>query len=186
MAQEEAVQKELSRRISVRSLRDAGNGDHAGWTVDAEPGELAAIARRLAVPSVSSLHCRFALEAPGPDGVVLARGMLRAVVERVCVVSLDPFAQMVEEQFTLRFVSERGHPGQVEVGSEMLDPDEDDEILYEDGMLDLGEAAVEQLALCLDPYPRRPDLEPDDTIVHDEVAQPGPFAGLARFRTTRH
>ena len=37
------------------------------------------------------------------------------------------------------------------------DPEALDEITYADGMLDLGEAAAEQLALTLDPYPRAPD-----------------------------
>ena len=38
--------------------------------------------------------------------------------------------------------------------SDDADPEAPDEIGYADGMLDLGEAAAEQLALALDPYPR--------------------------------
>ena len=62
---------------------------------------------------------------------------------------------------------------------EELGPDDIDEIPYSGGTIDLGEAAAEQLALALDPYPRidgaaMPDFDGEDT---------GPFAALARRRT---
>jgi uncharacterized metal-binding protein YceD (DUF177 family) len=158
--------------------------------VDAE--ELVGIARRLDVPSVAMLRCSFTLEQPDADGAVLARGMLDASVERICVVSLEPFQQTVQEPFSVRFVPERGRAPDGEPTTEMLDPEEVDEVFYSRGMIDLAEAAVEQLALCLDPYPRRPGLELDPEVgseVLDADAPPHPFAGLARLKRsdgTRH
>ena len=103
---------------------------------------------RLGVPAVTALACRFRLTRIA--GAILAEGRLDALVSRVCVATLDEFEVPVTEEFRVRFVP---------AGSESneLDLDAEDEIPYRGGLIDLGEAAVEQLALALDPYPRKPD-----------------------------
>ncbi len=55
----------------------------------------------------------------------------------------------------------------------------EDELPYEGGVLDLGEAAAEQLALALEPYPRAPgeEIEP-----REDASGQRPFAGLASLR----
>jgi uncharacterized metal-binding protein YceD (DUF177 family) len=86
------------------------------------------------------------------------------------VVSLEEFETLTEERFRLRFV-----PAGRE--SDDDDPDSDDEIAYTGATIDLGEAAAEQLALALDPYPRKPDA-----VLPDAASEPLdlPFAALAR------
>jgi uncharacterized metal-binding protein YceD (DUF177 family) len=118
--------------------------------VEASPAECAALARRFGLPAVRALSCRFRLR-PLAGGAIAADGLLRAEVVQVCVASLEEFPAAVTEAFTVRFVP---------AGSERDDPDPEsvDEIPYEGGRLDLGEAAAEQLALALDPYPRKPGL----------------------------
>jgi hypothetical protein len=140
--------------------------------VVARPEEYPAIAARLAIPAVLSLSCRFRLSRAdaGASGQILAEGELRARVVRTCVVSLDDFEDDVRENFRVRFV-----PAGTESGDE--DPGSDDEIPYS-GVIDLGEAAVEQLALDLDPYPRKPGATlPAEA--QDENG--GAFAALARL-----
>ncbi len=90
---------------------------------------------------------------------------------QVCVVTLDEFAQPVQERFTVLFV-----PAGTETEDD--DPEAPDQIPYE-GVIDLGEAAAEQLALALDPYPRRPDA-PELADEHGDAG--GPFAALAALR----
>jgi uncharacterized metal-binding protein YceD (DUF177 family) len=102
----------------------------------------------------------------------VAQGELEARVTRVCVVSLDEFETAVAEEFRVRFV-----PAGLE--SDEIDPDADDEIPYAGGEIDLGEAAAEQLALALDPYPRMPGVELPET---GEAAVEGPFAALRKGR----
>jgi uncharacterized metal-binding protein YceD (DUF177 family) len=140
------------------------------------------VARRLLIPAVSRLSCRFRL-APQAGGVVLAEGALTARVTRECVVTLDAFETDLAEEFRVRFVPE----DQFDAEDESIDLEADDEIPYAGIHLDLGEAAVEQLALALDPYPRKPgaDLpgelsgEPPGEAPTAE-AKPSPFAALAR------
>lgn len=116
--------------------------------VEANAGECAALARRFGLQAVARLACRFRL-APGPKGSVRAEGELDAVVSQVCVVSGEVFEARVRERFAVRFVP---------AGTENPEPDleDEDEIPCEGDTMDLGEAAAEQLALALDPYPRAP------------------------------
>ena len=88
------------------------------------------------------------------------------------MVSLEEFEATQRETFKLRFV-----PAGMEIDDQ--DPESDDEIPFDGGVIDLGEAAVEQLALDLDPFPRMPGAKlPDEP----EPANVSPFAALAALR----
>ena len=151
---------ELSRPVSTERLP-------AKLLVTADETELQALARRLAIPAVQGMACRFSLARRGD--VVTAEGDLVARVVQTCVVSLELVEQDVHERFTVRFV-----PAGQEAEDD--DPDMPDELIYQGSSIDLGEAAAEQLALALDPYPRHPDAALD--AVADDVAI-RPFRGLA-------
>lgn len=159
---------ELHRPVTVDRL--VAGSEHL---VEAAGPELAALAQRLGVAAVLSLSCRFRL-TPAPGGVVLAEGVLRARLVRDCVVSLEPFEAETAETFRLRFVPAASFVEPDEAA--LLDPDSDDELPYEAGVIDLGEAAAEQLALALDPYPRRPGASLPDAAPETPAS---PFAALA-------
>jgi len=157
---------ELHRPVAVDRIGPRG----LDVTVEANAAECAALAGRLGLPAVRWLTCTFRVTW-SPGGGLGATGHLRAEVVQVCVVSLDEFVAGVEEHFRLRFVP---------VGQEQseIDPqDAEDEISYEGGLLDLGEAAAEQLALALDPFPRRPGAEMPE--IEPDLA-PHPFDRLRR------
>ncbi len=145
----------------------------AGQTIDfsADAAECQAIAQRLGIPALHALSCRFLVTRPADarPGEILAEGQLRATLERECVITLEAFRTKIEERFRVRFVP---------AGTESDDdnPDSDDEIPYDAAAIDLGEAAVEQLALTLDPYPRKPGATlPPEASDPEENA----FAALA-------
>lgn len=149
--------------------------------VRAPPDRLAPIARRLQIPAVLSLEVRFELRRTH-GRIIAADGVLSASVTRDCVVTLEPFEQRIEERFEVEFV-----PAEQLGEAEGEDPEAPDRIGYEGGALDLGEAAIEQLALSLDPFPRRPEADLDAVLA--EAAGPSgadgapasvhPFADLA-------
>ena len=142
-------------------------------TVTAEAAELPAIAGRLHIPRVHSLTCRWRL-MPGQGGRVAAEGNLRAKVEQECVVSLDPFAVTLEHAFSVVFLPAGA------ADAEPDEPDSPDILPYDGPMLNLGEAAVEELALALDPFPRKPDaVLPGEPMAEATVH---PFAALKRLR----
>lgn len=136
---------ELHHPIAVDRIGSGG----LDVLVEASDAECTALAERFGLPRVLSLSCAFHLERDNA-GTLLAHGRLRARVVQTCVVSLEDFPATVEERFTLRCV-----PADEE--SDDIDPETLDEITYVEGTLDLGEAAAEQLALALDPYPRAPN-----------------------------
>ncbi len=139
--------------------------------VEASTAERTALARRMGIPAVQSLVCRFRVTRNGTDRFA-AIGHLSAHVVQTCVISLEDFNAEVDEHFRLSFV-----PAGEEADD--IDPEDPvDEIGYRDSVLDFGEAAAEQLGLALEPYPRRPGAtlpEPDE-----EPAPPHPFDVLRR------
>jgi uncharacterized metal-binding protein YceD (DUF177 family) len=150
------VKSEFSRPLALARIGGAGRT----IVIEATAAERAALALRMQLPALPALACSFVLR-PVAAGMVAADGLLRARVVQICVLSLDPFEATVEERFALRFVPQ---------GSEnpTIDPDAIDEISYSGNTIDLGEAAAEQLALALDPYPRKPGVE------RPEGVQPAP------------
>jgi len=138
-------------------------------TVEADSGALDALTRRMGIPAVEALRCVFRLVRLTAD-TIQAEGRLQAQVVQTCVISLEDFPAEIYEVFRVRFV-----PAGEE--SDDLDPEADDEIGYADGVLDLGEAAAEQLGLALDPYPRAPGAELPEIGTEPEEH---PFAALRR------
>jgi uncharacterized metal-binding protein YceD (DUF177 family) len=139
-------------------------------TIEANPAECSALAVRMNLAAVLAMSCEFHLIREGRD-VVAARGVLRARVTQTCVISLEEFDAGLEETFQVRFV-----PSGEE--SDDIDPESDDEIPFEGNLIDLGEAAAEQLGLALDPYPRMPGVE---MPAAEDEPEPHPFAALRRL-----
>jgi hypothetical protein len=165
MTRPELPPPELHRPLPLDRIGPAG----LEQVVTADAAECAALARRLGVPAVGALSCRYRLTS-GPAGVVFAEAHMQALIRRVCVLSLEEFDAAVDERFRLRFVPSGSE-------SDDIDPESDDEIPYEAATIDLGEATAEQLALTLDSYPRQPGAElPEGATAAPESA----FAALAR------
>ena len=157
---------ELSRRFAIDRM-----GEASRITVDASPTERDAIARRLGIEAVHSLTCRYSLRR-WEGATVQAEGSLRARVTQICVVSSDPFDTDIAEDFNVHFVPEGTE-------SEEIDLDAPDEIPYAGASIDLGEASTEQLALALDPFPKKPGAEIPAEAQEDTET---PFAALAALR----
>ena len=181
---------EFSRRVPVSRIGAGGLEPRIEATAD----ECRALAQRLQLPAVASLSCRFRLSPP-VRGEVSAEAELRAEVTQVCVVSLEPFEATVGERFALRFVPEQAGAAASrdlpqDASHDDLDLAAPDELAYAGDAIDLGEAAAEQLALALDPYPRMPGIarppEASEAAAEasgDEASSPPhPFAALARLR----
>jgi uncharacterized metal-binding protein YceD (DUF177 family) len=142
--------------------------------VEANEDERAALARRFGIPDLPALNCRFTLWRDSTKPTIIADGLLSARVVQTCVVSLDEFESELAESFTIAFV-----PAGSEAGS--LDLEAPDEIPFQNARIDLGEAAAEQLALALHPFPRKPGAHFEGT----EDAAAGSFAALQSLRRSQ-
>jgi hypothetical protein len=144
--------------------------------IAADASERAALARVFGLPGIAELTGAFTLQH-AQGGVIEARLALQARVTQICVISLEPFEAKIAETAVLRFVPAAAVRENEEIAE--LDPEsleEPDEVPYAGGVIDLGAALAEQLALALDPYPRKPGAKLPDGITGEAAS---PFAALA-------
>ena len=117
-------------------------------------------------------------------GRVHVTGRVQARIGQVCVVTLDPIENEIDEDIDLIFAP----PEQISQLADLVEesaesnteiPDPPEPII--NGVIDLGRLATDALFLAVDPYPRKPGavFEP-----HVEAADPDdhPFAALKALR----
>ncbi len=167
---------EFSRPVLVERL----GHDERTYDIEANTEERAALAARYGILAVETLTARLRLTRTGSTRVRLS-GRFSADVVQSCVVSLEPVAAHLEEDFALTFATEKDDdPDEVVVIMDDEDPPEP----IESGIIDLGEAAAEHLALALDPFPRAATAAFDagDEPARDPPAKASPFAALASLK----
>ncbi|MEQ8373876.1 MAG: DUF177 domain-containing protein [Roseibium aggregatum] len=161
-------------------------------TVSPDEAALKAIAKTYELDGIRDLKADFLLKPYRKAGLRVV-GPLTATLEQTCVVSLEPFESQLKIDVDRTFepqssrprkVSDLNEDGEIEIDLETLDPP--DVIL--DGVLDLGAVICEELALTLDPFPRKPGVEfeggdgDDDSVDEEPEAKPSPFAALKALK----
>lgn len=180
---------EFSRPIAVESLEDCG----IEISVEADVTECARLAERFGLVAIDRLAGDVRLTPEEGGALIRLDGRFEAEVVQTCVVTLEPLPVRVEESFTRRY-STAAEPDEATEVHLVLDAEEPPDPV-EDGCIDVGEAIAEQLALSLDPFPRKPGISFADyssragggdadsgAKAADSGAAEGPFAALARLR----
>lgn len=188
-----ARNKESASRTKTEFSRVFGLEPHMGFGADAtefkieaDAEERAALAKRFGLLSLESFTAEGRLEVF--DGGASARlaGQIRADVVQECVVTLEPVAAHLEDDFTILYA--RNAPTDLERGEIAVDAEQDDEDAPErlpESGIDIGEAAAECLGLALDPYPRAPDADEAMAALNQESEEEGaesPFAVLRSLK----
>ena len=172
---------EFSRPMLVERIGGSGLTEE----IAADPTERAALAKRFGLLGLDRLSATLRLERADGKGLIRVTGRFVAEVTQACVVTLEPVSSRIEVAFSLLYsveaapVAPRG--GEVMVASEEEDPPEP---VGPEG-IDLGEAAAQQLALALDPYPRAPGAAIPQAARDETRARPtaeGPFAPLSSLK----
>lgn len=140
-------------------------------------GEREALAQRFDLLSLDSLSATVRLRRRSDKGLIALRGQFSATVAQACVVSLEPVTSRLEESFELLYSTESGdavdEDAVIDFSAEDLPETVDPE------GIDVGEAVAQQLAVALDPYPRRADAcLPKEISTAAEAIEESPFAGL--------
>ncbi len=165
------------------AVRDVGR---RGRTVmlKADADERAALAKVLGIEAIERLAGEFSLEMISGSSVHL-RGRLEADLVQICVVSLEPVQQHVDELVSMTLLPTETADGRPHA-SKLIDPmDEDDRDTYSSGRIDLGMIVSEQLALHLDPYPRAPGVQFEAAVSAGAEQRDSPFAALERLKRDR-
>lgn len=149
----------------------------AGVTRRIQPDEALRrqIARSLDLISLDAFNAELHV-APAREGWLLS-GRLQAEAVQACGITLDPLPVSIDERFSVDLVESSptaNDEGEVEVS---IDDDAPDVI--ENGKIDLGQYALEQLVLSLDPFPRKPGAE---FVQPPEPVEISPFAVLKQFK----
>ena len=158
-------------RLQLDQIRDGDRID-----INANTGELAAIASRLRLLSLDRLDAHAVLSRDGER--VKANGRLKASLSQACVATGEPVAEHVDEAFALSFVPAPTADQELELDAEQLDT-----IFHDGASIDLGTAIADTLALAVDPYPR--SAKADATLREAGVLseeETGPFAALAALK----
>lgn len=160
---------EFSRPLAVDRVPRGGSYEK----IAAEASECTALAKRFDIPAVLSLSSELHA-TPWRGGGLKLEGTLKAEVEQISVVSLEPFQQTVELPVLRYFIAANA---EVEGDNAEIDP-------IEEGHVDLGEVVAETLALGLDPYPRKPGEAFSATTETTEIRPdtPSPFAVLGKLK----
>jgi hypothetical protein len=170
---------EFSRPVDLTTMKPK-----ATMTVAAEPGERAALARRMGVEAIDRLTAAVTLEIlPGNARLRLA-GRLQAALQQLCVVTLEPVAASIDETFTVIYAGSAEEGAEVAIegtgdaAGDLVGSDDAWDEPWPGDALDVGEAVAQQLALAIDPYPRAPGAVPEQAAPQSAAAT-RPFAALS-------
>lgn len=103
-------------------------------------------------------------------------GRVTAHAVQTCGLTLEPLPVDVDRRFSIQLAE--AAPQETDEIEVTLD--EEDADLIEDGKIDLGQYAVEQLSLSLDPFPRKPGAE---FVQPEEPKEISPFAALKALKS---
>lgn len=169
-------QPEFSRLVRLDQI-----GRHVDPVkITADAAERAGLVRRFGLIALDQLEADYALSQD--EGAIIARGRVRAQLVQPCVATGGPVPETIDSPFTLRFVEESDTVEEIE-----LDAEDCDTIGYEGGIIDMGEAVAETMALMMEPYSRTPDADAvlkDAGVLSEEQASP--FAALLALKTKGH
>jgi len=173
------VTLEFSRTIDINQVAPEGVSE----TIVATADECDAVAARFGVESVRSLSATLNIQA-WKRGGFRVRGEASAEIAQICVVTLDPFEQVVHASLDQIFVEKSSSLGANDT-EVVVSIDEQDIGYIDDGQIELGEFVVEALCLELDPYPRKHGAEfrgssTDNTGI--ETNEENPFSVLKRLK----
>lgn len=155
---------------------DALGEDEVVRTIEGSPAECRAVAGRLGLEVLRSLRAELRLQRRDGGPLIRLDGQFEAEFVQLCVVSLEPLEQALAEDFSQTYSLE---PVRIEDEVELTLDDEDLPEEVRGGVIDLGEAVVQQFAIAVDPYPRRPGAAvPPGLEAGRDAESAGPFAAL--------
>ena len=152
-------------------LHQIGSGVKRTLTPDA--AARARIARALDLASLDAVEAEVNL-IPTAAGWTLS-GRVRAELAQTCGITLEPLPLTIDEAFSVQLAE----PVDEESDEIIITLEDESPDVVEDGQIDLGQYVVEQLALHLDPFPRKPGAE---FVQPPEPTEISPFAVLKQLR----
>ena len=148
-------------------------------TLTAHAEDLDTLASRLMVPSVQSISAEIELYRQIQQRtLIMLQATFTAQLHLQCGVSLEEFPVSMDETLTQQFTTK-----------EIIPEGEEDDVpeYITDGTLDIADVLLQLVAISIDPYPRKPNIElenlvPNKETVNQREQTKNPFAGLAELK----
>jgi hypothetical protein len=151
---------------------------------DLKPADLAAFAAAIGVESMTALALDLHVKPYRGDGLAV-EGRVRATVGQICVVTLDPVENAIDEEVEATFRPEaalKPHLVHDEEDGMAIDASVASDDPLVGGAIDAAAIAAEFLALGVDPYPRKPGVAFE---APEGAGESSAFAGLAKLKRDR-
>lgn len=178
LASEPAVGS-FSRLVNVEKIKSKG----LRQTIQANEQERQGLAEQLTINAVDALVFNCVLKSWKSGGIELS-GQVTATVKQTCVVTLEVFSTEISQDVKRYFDNgaQTGPETSLVLDYESIRDDLPDPV--ENGLLDIGEIAVETLSLCLSVYPRKPGAVFADHMesVAGETESENPFDVLQKLK----
>lgn len=158
----------VSYRFQVNRLPKTG----AEISIRADEEQRIELAREHDLESVERFVADLTVQGWKADGVIV-KGRVRADFTQLCVVTLEPIAQKINEEISTVFIPETSRLARLGDEHEIvLDPDADDlPESFTGDSVDLGALAEEFFALGIEPYPRKEGVMLNEGSEEQEVAE---------------
>lgn len=175
--------------------------DDAGVTIERisiEPPKdiVDALAKHIDVERIDSLHADLVLKRIKGGLVVYIKGKIKAEIGQICVVTLEPLTNTINEDFEAWYAD----PAQAisfkkalqkkelqrQHGEAPIVDEEDDPEPIENGEIDLADVVIQFLSLAIDHYPQKDGVEKDEAEVvivqEDSPIKKNPFEALKGWK----
>ena len=148
--------------------------------IEADGEARAGLARRFGLLDLPALHATVRLAWLRSGKVLRIGGRIRARVVQSCVVTLEPVEYAIDTPFEIRLAPDDGGAEGLDDGAvEDIGSVDEVEPLIGDS-LDVGEVVAEELALALEPYPRKPGASHDTGPYLAEIGAKSGGSGRSR------
>ena len=169
------MQKDFSYPLKIDEL----NQGEQLYKLNADKEELELLTEILQVPAVNSFNAEIRLKFQKKRGILTVWGTVSANLHLISVISLDEFDKDYKADFSITYDTNATYDDIKEIDEDINCNIPD---IVMNGEIDLGDIAIEQLALILDDHPRK-DGEEFSSIIEDVTpVKNNPFAALAKLK----
>jgi len=169
------MQKDFSYPLKIE---DMGQGEQT-YKISANKAQLLTLAEILQVPAVNNFAADISLMFQKKRGILNVTGVVRANLKLISVISLEPFTKDYTAEFSLTYDTNAEYE---DIYSDDDDINEDQPDIVIGGKIDLGDIAIEQIALLMEDHPRKEGETFEAVIEDNEPIKNNPFAALAKLK----
>lgn len=169
------MQKEFSYPLKIDEL---GQGEQ-NYKLSADKEQLKTLTEIFNIPAVNSFSADMKLKFQKKKGILTITGRVEANLELISVISLEHFNKDYTTDFSLLYDTNAKYED-IYLDDEDINLDLPDIVI--NGQIDLGDIAIEQLALVMEDHPRMAGESFEAIIEGNEPVKNNPFAVLEKLK----